>query len=58
MTQPGFTPTVDLPAATYTWTIRAVDKARLASQALPPTFAIAAEESGNDVFLPVILKNQ
>ena len=59
VTGPPFTPTVNLPPAAYTWTIRAWDEAGLSSAVITPaTFFIAAEETGSDVFLPAILKNK
>ncbi|MCL4297442.1 MAG: hypothetical protein KJ077_17015 [Anaerolineae bacterium] len=57
-TQSNFTPLVDLPDNSYTWTVRAYDAAgNIATVSPPATFVIqAAEETGFDNYLPSIIK--
>ncbi|MFN8453940.1 MAG: Ig-like domain-containing protein [Anaerolineae bacterium] len=54
----SFTPTVDLPAAVYTWTVRAYDVAGNTSPYVsPPANFVISGSNNHDVYLPMIMKN-
>jgi len=54
-TESVYTPTIDLPAGVYTWTVQAFDPAGNVSDPIPPqSFTI---QPAPKLYLPVILKN-
>jgi uncharacterized repeat protein (TIGR01451 family) len=59
VTETTYTPAISLPAAAYSWTVRAWDEVGLPSAVITPaTFQIAAgdDDSSADIYLPALLK--
>jgi hypothetical protein len=55
-TEPAYTPTVDLPTGSYTWTVRAHDASDNVSQWVTPPYTLTITDGSDNIYLPMIIK--